>query len=204
MGEALASPLRGARVLQRAAVAALLLLSGGAVLFGALAFLWPNGPATTTTLHDLPMAPFEVRAFTVEGMEGARIGGYLVRREDGSIDALFARSTHLGCDVEQRPASAGWTPDGIYPGGLLFADVCSGGMWDLRGERVFGPPPRGLDRFPVVMHGDHIEVDLGTVVLGACSAGIDWRNSTPRCSTPERPLYEDGPAVSLWPTRGHR
>ncbi|MPZ97830.1 MAG: hypothetical protein GEU80_00610 [Dehalococcoidia bacterium] len=179
MGEALASPLRGVRVLQRAAAAALLLLSGCAVLFGALAFLWPESPVTTTTLHDLPVAANEVRAFEVDG-----IRGWLVRQEDGSIDAFWAFSPFLGCFIDYvRPGTQRATDYGVTAPGA-FLDTCFGGQWSIEGvPDGVRPTIIGLSRFVTDSHGGWIEIDLGQVQNGECARNSP---SCPRFRSPGR------------------
>ena len=70
-----------------------------------------------------------------------------------------------------------------------FLDPCGDSRWLLSGERVFGPAPRGLDRFPLAEGGSALLIDLGRVLLGACSDGT----SAERCSDFGLPVVESGP-----------
>ena len=71
-----------------------------------------------------------------------------VRRHDGAIDgpvkdrydhvvALSSRCVHVGCPVRYVAAARS------------FVCPCHGGVYDFRGVRVGGPPPRPLDRLDV-------------------------------------------------------
>lgn len=79
---------------------------------------------------------------------------YVVKQEDGSIIALYPKDPHLGCDVPWREDFVWPDPhDGADKAGW-FRDVCYGSTYNAYGVRVFGPSPRNLDRFPVVVeHG---------------------------------------------------
>ena len=50
----------------------------------------------------------------------------------------------------------------------------------LDGTRVFGPSPRGLDRFPTTIEGGTITIDLRTLILGDCGS-----SRSGGCSEPE-------------------
>ena len=70
-----------------------------------------------------------------------------------------------------------------------FLDPCGNSRWRLSGERVFGPAPRGLDRFPVAEGEAAILIDLGRVLLGVCARGT----TATRCSGEGLPRTADGP-----------
>src|SRR4029079_12596973 len=68
-----------------------------------------------------------------------------VRRRNSRIDtepadrwnqyiALTSRCAHVGCPVNYVPAAES------------FVCPCHGGVYDFRGIRIGGPPPRPLDR----------------------------------------------------------
>ena len=60
---------------------------------------------------------------------------WLVRREQDVDVTVFApRCTHMGCPYEWKPG------DGV------FKCSCHGGVFDIDGRVVAGPPPRPLDR----------------------------------------------------------
>jgi Rieske Fe-S protein len=81
-----------------------------------------------------------------------------VRRHNRAIDgppkdrydrvvAISSRCAHVGCPVNYVAAARS------------FVCPCHGGVYDFRGLRVGGPPPRPLDRFYTLVRG-------GNVLLG--------------------------------------
>lgn len=71
---------------------------------------------------------------------------YVRSREDGSILALSAVCTHLGCLVRWREADQ------------IFACPCHVGIYDAEGNVVSGPPPRPLEHLAT-------KVDNGTLLV---------------------------------------
>ena len=68
--------------------------------------------------------------------------------------ALYQRCVHLGCRVPWCESSK-W-----------FECPCHGSRYNRWGEYQFGPAPRGLDRFAVVVEEGRVVVDTSTVVTG--------------------------------------
>jgi len=78
-----------------------------------------------------------------------RLPAILFRLEDGSLHALSARCTHLDCTVQfRKDREQIWC-------------ACHGGVYDIDGRNVSGPPPRPLERYEVVVKGDDIYVRKG-------------------------------------------
>jgi menaquinol-cytochrome c reductase iron-sulfur subunit len=113
-----------------------------------------------------------------------------VRRFNAAIDvdpydkgtpyiALSSRCAHLGCPVRWVDAAE------------RFICPCHGGVYDLLGRRVGGPPVRPLDRFYTRVVGD--EVQLGP----RFSVNSELRRFSPR--DPGEPL--DGIGQYLYPSR---
>jgi hypothetical protein len=82
-----------------------------------------------------------------------------LRRRDPAIDtepadrfnrviAISSRCAHVGCPVSFKDAAN------------VFVCPCHGGVYDFRGRRISGPPPRPLDRFYTRVRSDG-EVELG-------------------------------------------
>ena len=93
--------------------------------------------------------------------------------------AISTRCAHLGCPVRWVPASE------------RFICPCHGGVYDLQGVRVGGPPPRPLDRF-------YTRVSAGNVEVGPrFSVNSELRRFSPR--DPGEPL--DGIGQYLYPSR---
>jgi len=113
-----------------------------------------------------------------------------VRKKNPAIDtdvydrdtpyiAISDRCVHLGCPVRWVDASE------------RFVCPCHGGVYDLLGERVSGPPVRPLDRFYTRVNGENVE-------LGArFSVNSQLRRFSPRL--PGEPL--DGIGQYLYPAR---
>ena len=93
--------------------------------------------------------------------------------------ALSSRCAHLGCPVRWVDAAE------------RFICPCHGGVYDLLGRRVGGPPVRPLDRF-------YTRVSAGNVELGPrFSVNSELRRFSPR--DPGEPL--DGIGQYLYPSR---
>jgi menaquinol-cytochrome c reductase iron-sulfur subunit len=57
---------------------------------------------------------------------------YVVKKADGEIKALSNICTHLQCDVHWEPSRGN------------FLCPCHGGMYDIDGRNIGGPPPQPL------------------------------------------------------------
>lgn len=93
--------------------------------------------------------------------------------------AISSRCAHLGCPVRWVPASE------------RFICPCHGGVYDLQGVRVGGPPPRPLDRFFTRLHEGYVQVGR------RFSVNSELRAFSPR--DPGEPL--DGIGQYLYPSR---
>jgi Rieske Fe-S protein len=92
--------------------------------------------------------PTEV-SFTVKlGGAGVQGSTWLVRQDSGDIVAFDPRCTHALCAYS-------WSSDDDE-----FKCHCHDGSFALDGSVLHGPPPRPLDRFPLRLVGDVIEVDV--------------------------------------------
>jgi menaquinol-cytochrome c reductase iron-sulfur subunit len=95
--------------------------------------------------------------------------------------AITSRCAHLGCPVRWVPASE------------RFICPCHGGVYDLQGVRVGGPPPRPLDRFFTRLNKSSGLVEVGR----RFSVNSELRMFSPR--DPGEPL--DGLGQYLYPSR---
>ena len=66
----------------------------------------------------------------------------VVRTAEGELHALMAVCTHLECTVQFKPDTS-----------QLWC-ACHNGLYDLAGNVVSGPPPRGLEAFAVNLRGE--------------------------------------------------
>jgi len=93
--------------------------------------------------------------------------------------AISSRCAHLGCPVRWVDAAE------------RFICPCHGGVYDLLGRRVGGPPVRPLDRFYTRVSGQNVEVGP------RFSVNSELRRFSPR--DPGEPL--DGIGQYLYPSR---
>jgi menaquinol-cytochrome c reductase iron-sulfur subunit len=93
--------------------------------------------------------------------------------------AISSRCAHLGCPVRWVDAAE------------RFICPCHGGVYDLLGRRVGGPPVRPLDRFYTRVTGENVEVGP------RFSVNSELRRFSPR--DPGEPL--DGIGQYLYPSR---
>jgi len=72
---------------------------------------------------------------------------YVTHGADGSLVVLSAVCPHLGCSVAWKPESE------------KFVCPCHGGCFAATGERLSGPPPRGLHELAVKTGGGRLLVN---------------------------------------------
>ena len=74
--------------------------------------------------------------------------GIVVRTPDGEIRAFSAVCTHLDCTVQfKSDTSQLWC-------------ACHNGTYDMGGNVVSGPPPRGLEQFVVNIRGEGDDAEI--------------------------------------------
>jgi cytochrome b6-f complex iron-sulfur subunit len=96
-----------------------------------------------------------VSDFTDEGTVLYFVNGrFYVTQHEGALRALYQRCPHLGCRVPFCSSSD------------RFECPCHGSIYNLIGEYIGGPAPRGMDRFEISIEQDHVMVDTSTVVEG--------------------------------------
>jgi cytochrome b6-f complex iron-sulfur subunit len=81
-------------------------------------------------------------------------GRMFVTSSEGSLVALYQKCPHLGCRVPFCDRSG------------RFECPCHGSIYNIRGEYIQGPAPRGMDRFGLQIQKGQVLVDTGTVVEG--------------------------------------
>jgi menaquinol-cytochrome c reductase iron-sulfur subunit len=94
--------------------------------------------------------------------------------------AISTRCAHVGCPVRWIDAAE------------RFVCPCHGGVYDLLGRRVSGPPVRPLDRFPTRVRSGRVQL-----FTGRFSVNSQLRRFSPR--DPGEPL--DGIGQYLYPSR---
>jgi menaquinol-cytochrome c reductase iron-sulfur subunit len=114
----------------------------------------PIGPASDFTASTY--VPRVIR-LTQDDVGEAALTTIFVRRRDPEIDtepadewnryiALTSRCAHVGCPVGYKEAAR------------TFVCPCHGGVYDFRGVRTGGPPPRPLDRFFTRVRQGRLEI----------------------------------------------
>ena len=74
--------------------------------------------------------------------------GIVVRTADGDVRAFSAVCSHLDCTVQfKSDTSQLWC-------------ACHNGTYDLAGNVVSGPPPRGLEKFVVNIRGEGADAEI--------------------------------------------
>jgi cytochrome b6-f complex iron-sulfur subunit len=92
----------------------------------------------------------------------------------GHYFALSQKCPHLGCRVPFCESSG------------RFECPCHGSVFDIGGEYVQGPAPRGMDRYEVALVGDQLVADTSKLI-----AGPD-RGASSFLSPPRGPTCEKG------------
>jgi nitrite reductase/ring-hydroxylating ferredoxin subunit len=78
---------------------------------------------------------------------------YIVNAND-YLFALSQKCPHLGCHVPYCESSG------------RFECPCHGSVYDLAGEYITGPSPRGMDRYEVTLEGENVVVNTGVLKAG--------------------------------------
>jgi cytochrome b6-f complex iron-sulfur subunit len=98
------------------------------------------GAADALTPGEATPLSYEVAA----GFETQRRRAFLVKRDDGSVDAFDARCTHFGCTVRFR--------DGA------FRCPCHGGRFAIDGAPAGGPVTEPLRRIETTIENGRIRI----------------------------------------------
>jgi cytochrome b6-f complex iron-sulfur subunit len=81
-------------------------------------------------------------------------GRFYVAAYKGKLQALYQKCPHLGCRVPFCETSK------------QFECPCHGSAYNITGEYLQGPAPRGMDRFPLRIEGNQVLVDTGELIEG--------------------------------------
>ena len=123
------------------------------------AFAWPNASDVDAPSRFIDAG--DVDDFVVgEPVRNVDEKFYVLKVESGEFLALYQRDPHSGCTVP-------WSADFLFQARKgWFWDPCHGATYDVEGNLIFGPSPRGLDRFPVEVRDDRLVVDTSRVICG--------------------------------------
>lgn len=128
---------------------------GGALLIGAAAYtgyeaLRPLGSAA----GGAKITVGSTSSFPAGSSTYVSAGRMYITNANDYIFALSQKCPHLGCRVPFCESSG------------RFECPCHGSIYDLAGEYITGPAPRGMDRYDVKLVGDHVVVDTGVLKSG--------------------------------------
>ena len=112
--------------------------------------------------------PFEVTVGPnplISRSDGSRL--YVVNHPEQGLLALWARNPHRGCTV----AALALLDDPLempLEANAAFVNPCHGDQYALDGTWLFGPSPRGLDRFAIFVDAEgRVVVDVTGYEQGA-------------------------------------
>jgi menaquinol-cytochrome c reductase iron-sulfur subunit len=119
--------------------------------------LRPSGWTTAGKLDDFTIGEPRFITLTREVVDGwvrgeAEVACYVVRTGPSEAVAFDHHCTHLGCPLA-------WSD-----GAKRFLCPCHGGAFDVRGQRVAGPPPRPMMTYAT-------KVEQGEVMVGSLEEG---------------------------------
>jgi len=122
------------------------------VLYPVFKFLVPptSGEANVSQVK-LPFGRSDIEG-SAQKAKTFRFGrqlGIILVTSSGELRALQATCTHLDCTVRHQPEKE-----------VLFC-ACHGGVYDLNGKNIAGPPPRPLEQYVVNEIGTDIFVSKG-------------------------------------------
>ncbi len=121
----------------------------GSLVYPVLRYLVPPATAATDVNSVRVATVDELRPGEYRIFRFGRLPGILFRMEDGTLHALSARCTHLDCTVQfDEEKQQIWC-------------ACHGGVYDVNGRNIAGPPPRPLERYEVVLKGKDVFVRRG-------------------------------------------
>ena len=78
---------------------------------------------------------------------------WLHRESEDKFIAFAINCTHLGCPVR-------WMPDAE-----IFLCPCHGGVYNKDGSYAAGPPPHGLNKYPVRVRNRQVEIQTSPVPI---------------------------------------
>ena len=118
-----------------------------AILYPVVRYLQPR-PTTSSAATEV-VAPYLVSDLHVDAQgkwpPPFNFGGkpcLVILTPTKKVRAFNALCTHLDCTVKFRPEQKD-----------IYCD-CHGGVYDLRGRNISGPPPRPLEEYKVTLRGN--------------------------------------------------
>ena len=129
--------------------------AGGALLIGAAAYTGYEALRPLTSNAGTGKVPLgDPKSFDVGTATYFPEGRLYVANAKGDLFALSQKCPHLGCQVPFCDSSG------------RFECPCHGSVFDLGGEWIKGPAPRGMDRYPTTVKGGVLIADTSTLESG--------------------------------------
>lgn len=125
----------------------LLAIAAGWTAYEALRPLAGTASSTKLKLESPSSYPAETATYVNEGR-------LWVVNTGTQLIALSQKCPHLGCRVPFCESSG------------HFECPCHGSRFDIGGEWIQGPAPRGMDRYPLAAVGDNLVVDVSKTLPG--------------------------------------
>ncbi len=122
----------GRRLFLMTCIGGVAAVTAGAVAYPVISYLAPRkgkDNSASVTIPEKELPPDGAKFFQYHGKAAV-----IVRKKDGSVTALSAVCTHLGCIV-QWEAKKG-----------EFICPCHGGQFSAEGKVLGGPPPKPLEQ----------------------------------------------------------
>jgi Rieske Fe-S protein len=128
---------------------------GTGLLAGAAAWTSFEALAPLADLEGTGRLPLgEPESFAEGTATFVREGHLYVTRAKGELFAVSQKCPHLGCRVPFCESSA------------RFECPCHGSIYNVAGEYIAGPAPRGMDRYPITVEKGRVIINLTEVVEG--------------------------------------
>jgi cytochrome b6-f complex iron-sulfur subunit len=113
--------------------------------------------------------------YTAEGTVQYFLNGrFYVTQYQGGLRALYQKCPHLGCRVP------------FCDSAQQFQCPCHGSIYNIIGDYLGGPTPRGLDRFPIRIQDGRVLVDTSNLIAGPPRGEVSGPTQAagPSCVTP--------------------
>jgi Rieske Fe-S protein len=122
--------------------------TAAAIAYPVSRFLVPPASGEPETASAVAARAGELKPNSAKVFKFGNRPGIVVRSGDGELRAFSAVCTHLDCTVQFRADTS-----------QLWC-ACHNGMYDLGGNVVSGPPPRGLEKFVVNVRGEGSDAEI--------------------------------------------
>ena len=120
--------------------------TAASIIYPILKFIIPPENAESAVMSVSAGKPDDLPANSGKIFQFGGEPGLLIRTAEGDLRAFSARCTHLNCTVQYDA------------GEKQIVCACHGGVFDLNGKNVAGPPPKPLIAYSVNARDDEIVV----------------------------------------------